>query len=101
MDCRWVTYGLMGGNKLKEFDIAKMMQKRIQWIFSTLRNRTDNYKNDLIKDFSGNIMPLFKTGEFKPIVDKIFAVEDINEAHLRMEENKNIGKILVKWEKIL
>ena len=44
-------------------------------------------------------MPLFKTGELKPIVDKIYDVEEINEAHLRMEENKNIGKILIKWDK--
>jgi len=100
MDCRWITFGLMGGNKLKEFDINKLMRKRINWIFSTLRNRSDEYKAELVKDFTNKILPHFKTGELKPIVDFIYNVEEINEAHKRMEENKNIGKILVKWDNL-
>ncbi len=97
MDCTWITFGLMGGSKIKEFDINKFMKKRIHWIFSTLRNRSDDYKSNLIKEFSKDILPYFDSGRLKPIVDTVYNVENINEAHKKMEENKNIGKILIVW----
>ncbi len=65
--------------------------------FTTLRSRSDDYKSELISKFSSEILPGFKTREFKPIIDSIYNVEQIKEAHQRMESNQNIGKIVIKW----
>jgi tumor protein p53-inducible protein 3 len=41
---------------------------------------------------------MFKTGFFSPIIDKVYYVEEMREAHDRMEKNENIGKIVIKWD---
>lgn len=97
MDCRWIQYGMMGGNKIKDFDMNKFIRKRIHFICSTLRNRSDEYKTELIKSFVNEIIPHFKSGGLIPVIDKIYSFEQINEAHKRMECNENIGKILIRW----
>lgn len=98
MDCNWIGYGLMGGNKLKEVDLNKFMRKRINLTYTTLRNRSDLYKEELINSFKKEILPGFSNGTYKPIIDKIYNFQEINDAHLRMEENKNIGKIIINWD---
>lgn len=41
------------------------------------------------------LMPLFEKGEFTPLVDKVFDLGDIQDAHQYMESNRQIGKIVV------
>lgn len=36
-----------------------------------------------------------KSGKLKPVIDKIFAFDDIAEAHRYMESNTQVGKIVV------
>ena len=88
----------MGGHLIKDFNLGKFLGKRIDFKFTTLRSRSDEYKTNLINNFKSNILPGFNHPQkFTPIVDSVYTVENIVEAHKRMEENKNIGKIIVKW----
>ena len=48
MDSRWVIYGAMGGVKIKEANMMRLMGKRASIMTTTLRNRSDAYKTDLI-----------------------------------------------------
>lgn len=98
MDCHWISYGMMGGNKIRDFDLSKFLRKRIHFISTTLRNRSDLYKEELIDEFKKESLPKFSDGIYKPVIDKIFNYEEINEAHMRMEENINIGKIIINWD---
>ncbi len=41
-------------------------------------------------------MPHFETGRLNKIIDQVYNLEDIAQAHTRMESNLNIGKILIK-----
>lgn len=40
-------------------------------------------------------MELFESGEFKPVVDSTMPIEDIVDAHKRLESNVTTGKILL------
>lgn len=98
-DCRWVCYGFLGGSRVGDFNLMKLMDKRISLHFTTLRNRSDEYKADLLRQFSQEIMPKFATGELVPIIDSIYTnVDHIREAHNKMENDLNIGKIVVQWK---
>jgi NADPH:quinone reductase-like Zn-dependent oxidoreductase len=97
LDCRWVVYGLLGGSMVHDFDLSKMLSKRIQLSFTTLRNRSDEFKTKLINDFSKEILPNFSTGGMAPVIDTIMHVSQIKEAHEKMENNINIGKIVMTW----
>ena len=39
---------------------------------------------------------MFADGRLKPTIDSVYDVADINEAHARMEQNLNVGKIIVR-----
>jgi tumor protein p53-inducible protein 3 len=41
-------------------------------------------------------LPHFETGRLNKIIDQVYNLEDIAQAHTRMESNLNIGKILIK-----
>ena len=54
------------------------------------------YKKQLITDFDAKIMKHFESGKLRPIIDQVYDLEEISQAHHRMESNLNIGKILLK-----
>lgn len=80
MDSRWVIYGTMGGIKIQDANMAKLISKRASILTSTLRNRTDEYKRNLILDMERDCFPGFKSGDLNPIIDKSFDLTDASSA---------------------
>ena len=48
---------------------------------------------------SARVLPLFTTKQLSVVVDSCFSIEESTEAHKRMKENKNIGKIVMNISK--
>lgn len=99
LDGRWVLYGLMGGGAVEGPVLAALLRKRGSILATTLRSRTDQYKGELVSRFTKTCLQGFE-GEnpvLKPIVDSVFDAEDIKDAHQKMEDNKNNGKIVIKF----
>ncbi|MBL4911486.1 MAG: NAD(P)H-quinone oxidoreductase [Alteromonadaceae bacterium] len=95
LDARIVILALLGGRFSKEVDIAKLLMKRISIKASTLRNRSDDYKTQLITDFSNDFSQLLENGTIKPVVGKTFSWQEAEQAHQLMLANANIGKIVL------
>lgn len=95
VDGRWVLIGVLGGNTVEKVKLMDLMKKRIELTGTLLTPRSNQYKADLTKDFSEQALPLFASGELKPIVDTVFPLEEVQQAHEHMEANKNIGKIIL------
>lgn len=96
LDGRLVILASLGGGKVHDVDLRKILTKRLQVIGSTLRSRTKEYQIKLTEDMSRFALPLFKEGKLKPVVDSVYSWEDVAEAHRYMEQNKNIGKIVLR-----
>ncbi|MDO6693486.1 NAD(P)H-quinone oxidoreductase [Aliiglaciecola sp. 3_MG-2023] len=97
MDGCIVQLALLNGRFGDKLDMALLLGKRAKLQGSTLRNRSDEYKTKLIHDFSQGFLGEFESAKLKPIIDTIYAVEDIAKAHARMEVNDTIGKLICKW----
>jgi len=95
VDGRIVVLATMGGSVIEKFDVRAMFIKRAQLLTSSLRSRNESYKIDLTQDFSQRILPGFADGKLKAVVDRIFNWQDVAEAHQYMEQNRNIGKIVL------
>lgn len=95
VDGRWILYGLLGGPEVNGDFFKKLLAKRIKLIATTLRSRSDEYKSELVEDFSKKILPHIINGDVKPIVDSTFSLSELSAAHDRMEGNQNIGKIVI------
>lgn len=92
---RWVLIGVLGGSILESVDLLPIMAKCIQLTGTLLTPRSDAYKAKLTQEFSERVMPYFVSQQIKPIIDTRFSLLDIAQAHLYMEENRNIGKIII------
>lgn len=84
----------MKGAKV-ELNLLKMMQKRITLTGSTLRNRSDEFKQELTTDIVKKVLPLINEDKLKPKIHQIFSFEDASKAHLLMEEGNFLGKLVL------
>ena len=42
------------------------------------------------------MLPLFDTGALRPVIDSVYPLDEIADAHRHMEANANTGKIVVR-----
>ena len=88
-----VQVGLMGSGK-PELDLGTLLRKRITLIGTVLRSRSLEEKTALTQNFSNHLLSEFES-QFKTVIDSVFPFESIAEAHTRMENNLNTGKIVI------
>lgn len=91
---RLVLIGLMGGAKA-EISLAQVMLKRLQIIGSTLRARPVEEKAAIVADFEARFGAALASGEIRPIVDRVFAMDEIEAAQARMEASDHFGKLVL------
>lgn len=96
MDGRVIQLATLGGSVVEEVDLRALMAKRAQILASTLRNRSLHYKVQLTQEFASEVLPEFVDGQLEPVIDSVYDWTDVTEAHRRMENNENAGKIVLQ-----
>jgi NADPH2:quinone reductase len=91
---RIVILSTMGGANAS-INLGLIMQKRISLRGVTLRNRTLEEKLAVTRRFATSVLPLLASGQVKPIIEQVYPLEQIAEAHKVMSENRNFGKLIV------
>lgn len=92
---RLVIIGVTSGIKA-ELNLALMMVKRQQIIGSVLRSRPVPEKADIVAEFTRRAVPKFADRSIVPIIEKVFSLDQVADAHRMMEEDKHFGKIVLK-----
>uniref|UniRef100_M3YR95 Tumor protein p53 inducible protein 3 n=1 Tax=Mustela putorius furo TaxID=9669 RepID=M3YR95_MUSPF len=115
LDGRWILYGLMGGTDVSGPLFSKLLFKRkvsTSWnneqSVDSIRKYISNsakmlssklkYKQRLVEAFTEQVLPHFSTESpqrLLPVLDRVYPVTAIQEAHAYMESNKNVGKIVL------
>jgi len=93
-DGRWVNIGLMGG-RTAELDLALVLGKRIQLIGSTLRNRDELFKAELLQTLRQHVWPLFAEGRLTAQLQGTFAAKDAEQAFDVLSSNQVNGKLVL------
>jgi putative PIG3 family NAD(P)H quinone oxidoreductase len=94
-DGRHVSIAAQRGAKA-ELALWPMMAKRLTLTGSTLRARSAEFKSLLAQEIERNVWPAVEEGEFRPVIDSVFALEEAAEAHRRMESSEHVGKIVLE-----
>ena len=92
---RLVIIGVTSGIKA-ELNLALMMVKRQQIIGSVLRSRPVPEKAEIVAEFTRRALPKFADRTIVPIIEKVFTIDQVVDAHRMMEEDKHFGKIVLK-----
>jgi NADPH2:quinone reductase len=92
---RILVVGLVAGAKVQA-DLGTILRKRLTIKGTTMRARPLEEKIIAAQLLSKNLNPLFQEGILKPVVDRIFKLEEACDAHQYMEDNENFGKIILE-----
>jgi putative PIG3 family NAD(P)H quinone oxidoreductase len=76
-------------------DFAVVMAKRLTIAGTVLRARSSEEKATATRLFAEQVVPLLADGTIKPVVDRVYPVAEVRNAHARMEANEGVGKIVL------
>jgi NADPH:quinone reductase len=93
---RLICVGTMAGAK-SEIDLGLVMRKRVTIFGTMLRGRSIEEKAEATQLFASSVLPLVSRGAIRPVIDRVYPVEEIREAHERLESNLSFGKIVLTF----
>ena len=93
---RMIVVGLTAG-RTAPLDLGLVLSKRLTIVGTALRSRTLEEKAALARDFEREVMPLFASGRVAPVLDRVFPMAEVAEAHRGMEANAHFGKLVLVW----
>ena len=91
---RIIQVGVMAGKPVP-FNVGALLGKRASITGTVLRARPTEEKIAISQQFAAEVLPLFTTGELKPVIDSVYAFDKIADAQRHMADNANIGKIVI------
>jgi putative PIG3 family NAD(P)H quinone oxidoreductase len=91
---RLVVVGLLGGRK-EPLDLGLVLQKRLTIVGTALRSRPLEEKIAVTRTFEAEVVPLLATGVVRPVVDRVFPIGDVRQAHELLQSNATFGKVVL------
>ena len=86
--------GLVAGASAT-FDLRRILSRRLTVIGTVLRARSIDEKAAATDAFSRDLLVMFESGALRAVVDRVFPLDSIADAHRRMESNESFGKVVV------
>ncbi len=92
---------LLGGHG--EVDLGFILRNRLEIIGTVMRSRGPAERAILVREFVAEVLPGFaispdgENPRFRPVVDTILPMEELPQAHRRMEQNDTFGKVVLTW----
>jgi putative PIG3 family NAD(P)H quinone oxidoreductase len=91
---RIILIGGVAGGKA-EVELYQILRKRLHVIGTVLRARSLNEKIAITNAFAREVGPLLVQGTIQPVIDSVFPLEKIPDAHRRLESNETFGKVVL------
>ncbi len=93
-DGRLSIIAFLGGSKAT-LDMGDVLYRRLTITGSTLRPRSIAYKAQIAAALREKVWPLLSQGRIRPVIHRVFPLEQAAAAHSMMESGAHIGKILL------
>ena len=91
---RIILIGGVAGGKA-DVDLYQILGKRLHVIGTVLRARFLNEKISVTTAFATEVVPLLADETIQPVIDSVFPLEQIQDAHRRLETNDTFGKVVL------
>ncbi len=95
---RFATVGTVDGVLRSEIDIDALHSKRLRLFGVSNRMRTPEMRAETVRGFVSDILPAIADGRIRPVIDRVFPFEQLQEAKRLMEANAHVGKIVVRLD---
>jgi len=79
-----------------EVNFGPMLVKRLVLTGSTLRAQTFAQKAVMVREILERVYPHLESGAVTPVVDRIFPLEEVEQAQAYMQSGQHMGKIILQ-----
>lgn len=93
---RLATVGYLDGVMKSEIDIEALHSKRLRLFGVSNKMRNAAQRGVTVQGFIRDFLPLFAAGKLEPVIDSVYAFEQLAEAKKKMEADAHLGKIVVR-----
>ena len=93
---RMIVVGLTAG-RTAPIDLGVVLNKRLTIVGTAMRSRELGEKVALTRAFERDVLPRFASGQLHPVLDRVFSMAQVAEAHRVMEANAHFGKLVLAW----
>jgi len=91
---RIILIGGVAGGKA-DVELHQILRKRLHVIGTVMRARSVQEKIAITSSFEREVVPLLASESIQPVIDSVFPVEKIQDAHRRLESNETFGKVVL------
>jgi putative PIG3 family NAD(P)H quinone oxidoreductase len=79
-----------------EVNFAPLLLKRLTLTGSTLRAQSFAQKEVMTREIRQQVLPHIESGAIKPVIDRVFELEQVAAAHDYMQSGAHMGKIILQ-----
>lgn len=94
-DGRIVVIAGLGGFRTSA-NFTRLLRNRLTITGSTLRPRSVAFKSAIAANLKQHVWPLLEAGAIRPVINRVFPLEQAADAHRLMESGGHIGKIVLQ-----
>ncbi len=91
---RLVQLAFRQGSRISA-DLSVFLSKRLCFMGSTLRPQRPVVKGQIARAVERSVFPLLQSGKFRPIIDSVYPLSTVAQAHERIDNPAHFGKILL------
>ena len=92
---RLVSVGRLAG-RIAEIDLDFLALRRLHLIGVTFRTRTLDERIAIVHAFVRDLLPALADGRLRPVIDRVFSLDQAPEAQEYMASNRQLGKIVLR-----
>lgn len=95
---KWIMIATLAGD-LTQIDMRKLFVRNVRVVGSTLRSKPPVKKAEILSQLVEKIWPKVTSGEIRPAICAVLPIEQTEEAHDLLYQNKSTGKVVLKVSK--
>ena len=93
---RVAIVGYVDGKVTAEVDLDAVHAKRLKIFGVSNKLRQPAQRAETVRGFIANFLPYFASGKIEPLIDKVFAFDELPKAKAYMESDAHTGKIVIR-----
>lgn len=90
-----VQVGILSGQHAPSIPLNLLLHNHLHLVGTVMKSRGLDEKRAMVRRFSEGFLPLFESGELKPLVDRVFPLERAADAHRSVERGGGFGKVVL------
>jgi len=92
---RLATVGYVDGVLKADIDLQALHAKRLVLFGVSNKMTSAAHKADAVAKFEQQMLPLVAAGQLRPLIDRVFAFDQLPAARAHMEADAHVGKIVI------